>query len=577
MASEVARPPQPYPPQPLQRSARPAQPPRRTARPPQRRQRTYRAAAHTRPRNMPMPQLGTPSMPVRPILPPRPRRVAGRGDTCWLLIALIGAPLALFLMALLIAGLGALFILGSSRVLPGVSVAGIALGGLDEASAAAQLSQTWQGRGVILRDGDAIYPVSAEMLGLTLDAAASAEAAGNYGRSGGTMGGMLRAAFGQVSIAPVVALDPNVFAQGLNDIAPQLESAPRNAGVQFVNGTIEPRAAVEGRRLDVSATLAALQAQGDDALTDGEITLVMNAVQPTVTDPAPIVAAASALLGSPLEIRAYNPVTDTAAVWSLPPQDWLNWLDASADDTMPTGLALSLDTPSLETYLSAQRNTLGEQQSIHLEESVATVQAAVRGGDFAPTIRVYNGDHPHVVQSGETITSIAWDYGVPYLYIQQANPGIDGGLSVGQTITIPSADNFLELPIVPDKRIEVSISEQRVRVYEGGQLRWDWVASTGISSSPTWTGIYQIISHEPNAYAGNWDLWMPNFMGVYRPIPGADFTNGFHGFPTRGGSQLLWTNSLGSRVTYGCILLSDEHIQQLYEWAEEGVVVEITG
>jgi lipoprotein-anchoring transpeptidase ErfK/SrfK len=164
---------------------------------------------------------------------------------------------------------------------------------------------------------------------------------------------------------------------------------------------------------------------------------------------------------------------------------------------------------------------------------------------------------------------------VPYPWIQQANPGVGNALSVGQTITIPSADNFFDYPVVPDKRIEVSISQQRMRVFENGQLKWDWVASTGIDSSPTWPGIYQIISHVPNAYAANWNLWMPNFMGVYRPIPGQDFTNGIHGFPTRGGSQLLWTNDLGHRVTFGCILLSSDNAQTLYNWAEEGVIVQI--
>jgi lipoprotein-anchoring transpeptidase ErfK/SrfK len=121
----------------------------------------------------------------------------------------------------------------------------------------------------------------------------------------------------------------------------------------------------------------------------------------------------------------------------------------------------------------------------------------------------------------------------------------------------------------------VSITQQHAWVYENGGLKWEWPVSTGIQSSPTWPGIYQIQSHEPNAYAGNWNLWMPNFMGVYQPIPGSDFTNGFHGFPTRGGSQLLWTDSLGTRVTYGCILVSNDNIQALYNWAEEGVVVEI--
>ncbi|MFN2137341.1 MAG: L,D-transpeptidase, partial [Candidatus Promineifilaceae bacterium] len=57
--------------------------------------------------------------------------------------------------------------------------------------------------------------------------------------------------------------------------------------------------------------------------------------------------------------------------------------------------------------------------------------------------------------------------------------------------------------------------------------------------------------------------------------PTSDFMNGFHGFPTRDGFNLLWTGDLGHPVTYGCILLSSENAQQLYDWADEGVVVEI--
>jgi lipoprotein-anchoring transpeptidase ErfK/SrfK len=68
---------------------------------------------------------------------------------------------------------------------------------------------------------------------------------------------------------------------------------------------------------------------------------------------------------------------------------------------------------------------------------------------------------------------------------------------------------------------------------------------------------------------------MPNFMGIYRPVPTADFMNGFHGFPTRNGSTLLWTGDLGHQVTYGCVLLSSENASLLYDWAEEGVVVEV--
>jgi lipoprotein-anchoring transpeptidase ErfK/SrfK len=64
-------------------------------------------------------------------------------------------------------------------------------------------------------------------------------------------------------------------------------------------------------------------------------------------------------------------------------------------------------------------------------------------------------------------------------------------------------------------------------------------------------------------------------MGIYRPVPTSDFMNGFHGFPTRSGRELLWTGDLGHEVTYGCVLLSSENADLLFNWAEEGVVVEI--
>ena len=68
---------------------------------------------------------------------------------------------------------------------------------------------------------------------------------------------------------------------------------------------------------------------------------------------------------------------------------------------------------------------------------------------------------------------------------------------------------------------------------------------------------------------------MPWFLGVYRPVPDVDFMNGFHGFPSRAGSQILWINDLGHPITYGCILLSTENAKALYDWAQAGVVVDI--
>lgn len=99
------------------------------------------------------------------------------------------------------------------------------------------------------------------------------------------------------------------------------------------------------------------------------------------------------------------------------------------------------------------------------------------------------------------------------------------------------------------------------------------VISTGIDRSPTQPGIFQVQTHDPNAYASVWDLYMPNFLGIYEAWPG--FMNGIHGLPTLSNGQRLWANVLGRPASYGCIILDLETSEWLYHWAENGVVVEI--
>ncbi len=458
----------------------------------------------------------------------------------------------------------------ANGILPGVRSAGVALGGRSETQAAQTLSK-WST--ITLYEGQRAWDVDAASLGITLDVNATARAAYQKGRSNLLDG--LPGILSRVNVAPVVSVDYVAAEAGLRQFAPQVDQAAVNAGVRLVNGRVEATPPINGRGLNVDATLAKLRENPGEALADGMLELTMGTIRPAVTDASPMVAQATQLLSSLFDIRIYDPVTGDSVYWSLKPEQWGSWLTAAPDSTSPTGLSLIANPDPVRDYLNTQAaNVLDASRFLKVDEGLDSVQKAIAQGRTSAYARVYHKDTQHTVRPGETITTIAWDYGEPYLYIQQANGGL-GAVSVGQTITIPSPDNFMPFPVVPDKRIVVSISQQKASIYENGAVKWQWTVSTGISDSPTWPGIYQIISHEPNAYAGNWNLWMPNFMGVYKPIPGSDFTNGFHGFPTRGSSQLLWTNDLGTRVTYGCILLSNDNAKTLYNWAQEGVVVEI--
>ncbi|MBZ0292290.1 MAG: L,D-transpeptidase family protein [Anaerolineae bacterium] len=513
-------------------------------------------------------QIPTPAprQPARPMAVPRQRR---RNRSKWWILV----PLAAF--AIVMAATCAALSLGvvliyNNGILPGVSAAGVELGGMSETEAATILSS--QLDTLTVRDGDRTWTFDPAELGIAVDGAVTAESAFAQGRGEGNP---IRALLGKVEVAPVLTVDMVRAAVAFDNLAPQFALPPVNAGVALVNGEVRATPAQDGRELNVAGLMGILEGNLSELLADGELELPMLQVEPQVTDASPMVSQAQALLSNPLRIATYDPITDASDEWRVPPSEWSQWLTAQPAPSSQIGLALTLEEAPLTTYLQQQDAALGETRYIDIETVAHDLQTAVSRNQTDTSTRVYHHDTQHTVQSGETIISIAWNYGVPYPWIQQANPGVGDNLSVGQAITIPSPDHFLEYPVVPNKRIVVDMSEQRTRVYENGQLKWDWIASTGIDDSPTWPGVYQILLHDPNAYASRWNLEMPWFLGVYRPVPGEDFTNGFHGFPTRGGSQLLWTNNLGTRVTYGCILLSSDNARLLYDWAEEGVVVVI--
>ena len=442
--------------------------------------------------------------------------------------------------------------------------------------ATAALNHHWDSLSIQLIDeGQGIIANPTEM-GMLLDAQATSQAAATWGQQTDPR---LLLDFYQngAYVTPVWELDVPIAGAYLQEIASTFAKPAVDAGVQFRNGQLIATPSQTGREVDIEETLHSLQRNAGRVVIEGRLELVMRPVEPIIISTEEFVAEANGRLNTDLTLQLFDPVSGEQIQWALTPAEWGQWLTPTQIDAET--LEWTLKNEQVSSYLNTKVASLGDSR--YLDAAAATnaieamVKAHINGEAYSgSSLRVFHSASQHIVQSGETFSSIGREYGIPYPWIQAANPGITN-LSVGQAITIPSPDEQLPLPIVENKRIIVSISEQRLWAYENGAVIWDWTISTGIADSPTSPGIFQVQSHEENAYAGNWDLWMPNFMGIYRPVPTSDFMNGFHGFPTRNGSNLLWTNSLGTRVTYGCILVGNENMVQLYEWADEGVVVEV--
>ncbi|MCL4869851.1 MAG: L,D-transpeptidase family protein [Anaerolineae bacterium] len=496
-----------------------------------------------------------------------------RPDHFWSRFTLLA--LAVTLLSLFAAALGSYTLFAQSdTIFPAVSVMGVKLGGLTQSQAELVLAQTAQTTLVQVQIGDQLHLLSLTELGYTLDGPDLAHEAWQRGRSQSSWSERFDAFFLGVELAPHWQFIDPIAQASLAQLAQQTHQPAVPPDLVYQQGQVHLTPGRPGQRLDESSALEWLRGQSPQGVAGRIITLPMVPEEPVMGNLAEQAAAANTHLRQSIVVPAFDPVTGDHLSWSIPSETWNSWVIPHRDPTSPTGFDFTLESSRVVAYFQMPQEALTGTQTLNADEAAMTLLTAYTTGNWPGSLRIYHTSQQHIVQPGETFSSIARGYGMPYPWLEQANSGLTG-LYPGQQITIPSPDLFLPLPVVENKRIIISLSQQRMWAYENGELRWEWVVSTGIAESPTSPGVYQVQTHVDNAYAANWDLWMPYFIGIYRPVPSSDFMNGFHGFPTRGSSQLLWTNSLGRPVTYGCVLVSNENAAALYTWAEAGVIVEV--
>ena len=183
----------------------------------------------------------------------------------------------------------------------------------------------------------------------------------------------------------------------------------------------------------------------------------------------------------------------------------------------------------------------------------------------------------YTVQRGDYLSTIARRFGTTTAQLAAANNLSNPSLIyAGQVLVIPGAAGSLPAPgpapAGTGQRIMVDLSEQRMYVYQDGGLIWNWVISTGEPGRDTVPGHFSVLNKIPNAYAATWDLWMPNWLGIYWA---GYLQNGIHALPILSSGQRLWDGYLGTRVSFGCVILGIADAQTLYDWAVVGTPVDI--
>jgi len=379
----------------------------------------------------------------------------------------------------------------------------------------------------------------------------------------------------------------------LERLAPEVALPPTDATLRLEGDQVIAEPGQPGRALDVQATLdnivvtvahlglsrsaSLLDERGRSASLHNEgsnqFALVFQPVPPQLADVGPARAQAEEMLERQVEVVTHDWLTGERFTWTLGRDTVITWLrvEQAEDGTGPT---VRVAEEAVRTSLEGLAAGLGDGRGFQLEEATPQLMDVFDAGGGTIELRLTHPPRTTVVQPGDTLTKIAARFGMPPGLIAEANPGVDLNLlHADQQLTVPSEDVLRPYEPVPGKRIVISIAEQRMRVYENDMLLYDWPVSTGLPDSPTYSGNFQVLGKEENAYASQWDLWMPHFIAVYRA--GADVYNGIHALPILANGHRLWEGSLGSPASFGCIILGVQEAETLYNWAEIGVPVTI--
>ena len=272
-------------------------------------------------------------------------------------IALLGGFLLAAAGALIaFVGFQALYI---GRIFPGVSVAGVSVGGLTPQAAADKLltEVTYPQTGQILfQDAAAQHSWLATpmQLGLFLDADASAQAAFRVGRTGDLwqrLDEQWQARQGGRAASPALIFDQRLATQFLNSIGQEVDRPVIEASLGVQGTEVMVNAGQPGRAVDISATLEALSLQLQ-SLQSGVVPVVVAETQPVILDASAQAEIARTMLSQNLTIQLPGGETD-AGPWVFEPATLAEMLTIERVET-ETGAQyqVALDSEALITFLA---------------------------------------------------------------------------------------------------------------------------------------------------------------------------------------------------------------------------------
>lgn len=456
------------------------------------------------------------------------------------------------------------------RALPGTTILGQDVAGQTPEEIAALVSDRAESVTVSVTAGEEQHEVYLADLGVTVDAAASGQAAVDRDNS---LGSVISSTWsGEHPVDPVVDVDEKAVSAYATSLVPEDRTDPVDAEVVF-DEEEQSWTAVEGRNgqgVDPSTLVDEVTAQAP-ALESFDVEQPVEEIAPAITteEAEEVVGSIASLLEQPMSITsADGEVHDVSA------ERRSGWLSVGPDES-GQALSISVDEEGVREWVStrAEQDTVEPKDGIEQiddEGEVVKVVSEKRDG-----VEITNVD----AVADELIDSLK---GTSPLEAAFESRTVE---STTEQVKAPEEEDSEESedadgedeapPAEPtgEKWIDVDLSAKTVTAYVGDTPVWGPRPMVdGKPGNETVTGSYEIYlrydkqdmtneatypeGHEKHYY--NPDVpWVQYFHRGY----------GFHGAP--------WRSSFGYSGSHGCINMPVHEAKWLYDWASMGTRVEV--
>lgn len=286
-------------------------------------------------------------------------------------------------------------------IYPNIVVAGTPLGGLtrDEARATLASAFTKQSDTVFtFRDGENFWQFSAADLGMTVDLEATLDRAFTIGHSGSVVSDImtqLRLQMRGVSLSPIITYDQQVAIDQLLTISATINRAAANASLVMNSSALQTSEGSNGRALDITQTLAALEPALLAMQRGGEIPLTITETLPIVRSVADTSQQIQTALSAPITLIVAD--EPTLGPWTASTEQLaqLLRLDAVTNPDGTQSYVAHIDGAAFEASLETLAPGLiapAQNARFHFNEATAqleVIQPAISGRrlDVAETVR----------------------------------------------------------------------------------------------------------------------------------------------------------------------------------------------